>query len=151
MSIKGSIRKALSVPLVPSLIAAGITIPGSSPVDAAIQWNGMAFDRTVDGLNAFVRFSVHTSPTRVLEIGPNPRQQYSGIAKAGVFTKSDFGQDKNDTIAGIIEAAYPYASVLIFDGLRVIVDKVDHGDFVPSDSAWNYSPVDIHWNCYRRP
>lgn len=151
MSLKKSIRKALEAPLKAAAEANNVVLPAVSPVAAAIEWPNLKFDRKRPGLVGFYRFSIHYGPTEILEIGPNPLKKRTGFIKIGCFTTIATGEDYNDDIAGFAEDAYPYGTKLTFDGVDVIVDKVDSRDAVPADEAWYYAPVDVHWTVWRRP
>lgn len=145
-TVRKSIRKALEVPL-------RLAMEGATP-KIAVAWSNIPFDPTkpLPGMTAlvaeYVRFSIHYAKPIVREIGPTPRIEQSGIAKIGVFTKTGSGQDRNDSIAGIVAAAYPYNAKLSFDGIDVIVETTHQGDAVPHE-GWFYSPVDVYWNLWR--
>lgn len=142
-----SIRKALEIPLTAAVLAADVVIPGTDPAEPAILWPNTSLK--TDELGAYVRFSMHWAPDKVMEMGETPRQESSGMAKITVFTASGTGQDRNDTIAGFIEAAYPYNAALVRDGISVIVDTVDTVDAVLVEGTWWASAVNVNWHVWR--
>lgn len=101
------------------------------------------------GLAEYVRLSFHYGKRIVREIGPNPRIECSGFALVGVFTKLGTAADRNDTLAGIVEATYPYDLNLTFGGLTVNISTVEPGDGMPTPTGWYYTPVQVNWNIWR--
>lgn len=81
-------------------------------------------------------------------MGPTGLTQDSGLAIATVYTPGADSADQNDTIAGIIETAYPYNASLTFDGVEVILAEVQHADGV-GDGPWWTSQVKMVWNRWR--
>lgn len=144
---KLAIRKALEIPLEPALVAAGACLYPDSASKAAVQYPDLTIK--TDGLLEYVRFSVHYADTRVIEMGNTPRRNLSGQAIATVWTRTARAQDRNDTIAGIIEAAYPYNAVLARDGVSVILAEVQPRDGQPN-GVWWVSDVVINWQLWRQ-
>lgn len=141
---KRAIRKALEGPLKPALIAGQVCPLGDD--DAAVRFPNLVLNTAA--LDEWVRFTVHINATRLLGIGQHPLTQDTGQAFAMVYTRLASGSDRNDTIAGIIEAAYPYNALLTFDGVSVIVSETLHGDGA-EDGPWWASPVKIRWDVWR--
>lgn len=134
-------RKALQAVLQPVAAA-------QSPA-VFVQWPNTAKPTDVE---EYFRFTMHYSRSIVREIGPAPRIEGRGFAKIGVLTRIGTSEDRNDTLAGIVAAAYPYNSEFVFDGQRVTVDTVDKGDAVPDETTgWLYAPVDVNWTVWRIP
>lgn len=150
MSVKRSIRRALEGPLPNAAIAAGVLLPvgHAHAGQPAIAWGNLSFRSDAKDLAAYLRPSVHFANYRVRTIGPTPRIEASGILKVAVFTRGGDGEDRNDTIAGIVEAAYPYGSVLEFGGISVKVEQTDPSDGVLVGPWWS-STVNVNWNVWR--
>lgn len=150
---KRSIRRALEAPLKNVITKQKVYL--TDGVTPAIQWPGLPFDvgdletQIVSGGSPrFVRPTVSYGMRRITEWGPTPRIEMVGSYDVGIFTPVGAGQDMNDTLAGIVESAYPYNADLDFGGIRVNIAAVDHGEAV-TVGAWLYSPVNINWNVWR--
>lgn len=135
--IKRSVRKALETQLATAMAAA------SPPVK--IAWPGLAFN--ADDQAEYVNINVAYGPSLPLEMGNTPRIVLSGDASIVVRTKLGTGTDRNDTIAGIVGAAYPYNSALVRDGVSVIIGTVDVVEGAP-DGPWWMAPVKVNWTVW---
>lgn len=142
---KKAIRRALEEVIRPALVTAGVCLDSTGA--AAVQFQNLVLDKG-EKLAEWVRFTVHFADDRLLGMGQNPLMQDSGMAFAMVYTAAGSGVDRNDTIVGIIEAAYPYNAVLTFGGVSVMVAETIHGDGA-LDGAWWAAPVKIKWNTWR--
>lgn len=151
--VKRSIRRALEAPLKNIITKQKVYLEDG--VTPAIHWPGIPFDVgalealiATGGSPRYVRPSVSYGPRKITEWGPTPRIEMAGSYDVGIFTPVGAGQDMNDTLAGIVESAYPYNADLDFGGIRVNIAAVDHGEAVPV-RAWLYSPVSVNWNVWR--
>lgn len=136
MAWKQAIRRALEEPL--KLAAAGASIP--------VAWPNYSPQFAPE--QEHLQVSFHFGPSIPKTLGQTPRVEIAGFMLIGVRTPSGTGQDRNDDLAGIVEAAYAYATDLVFAGITVKIDATDAGDAVP-DPPWFYAPVKVNWNCWR--
>jgi len=143
-SARRSLEQALKTQVESS--ATDTALGYTSPAHLYVRWPGYSLPTPMP--DEYVRFSFHPAPRRVVTMGPNGRIEGRGFAKIGVFTRLGESQDRNDTIAGIVAAAYPYNLNLVRDGIRVTITTTDHGQFVERD-GWGYSPVDANWDVWR--
>lgn len=146
IGIRKKIRKALEAPLASALVTAGIVIPNT--VQPAVQWPNKTFDRVELKVTEYVRFSMAYARPIVREMGKTPRIELSGHASVDVYLLAGAGQDRADTIAGIVAAPYPYDAELVFEGVSVNISTVEAGQSVP-DQAWLYTPVQVNWTVWR--
>lgn len=139
--VKKAIRKAIETPLYNAAVANGLLV----------KWPNLALNRAegspppeeyIDVAHSFGRVIVH-------EMGPNPLVSARGTMSCIVRTPLAQGVDRNDTIAGIIVAAYPYGVQLVRDGIKVNIDTADTSGY-GEDGAWVYSSALINWFVYRR-
>lgn len=145
---KRAIRHALEAPLRAALVSAGVCVLPLDATKAAVQFGNTVLDTVALNLQEYIRFTVHYGRQRVIEMGNTPRRHLSGIAKAMVYTKGQ-SEDRNDTIAGIVEAAYPYNAVLTVSGVSVILAVTEIADGAP-DGPWWAAPVNINWDVWRQ-
>lgn len=154
---KKLIRKAIEAHLETALIAANFYIPGTSPAELAVQFGNLSFDRNrllelfraANRPAEYVRVTNHFADVRVIEMGSTPRIEANGFTKFGIFTQAGSGEDRNDTIAGIIGAAYAYNTELSRGAIDVTIGRQKPGDTVIEDEAWLYSPLTVHWDVWR--
>lgn len=150
--VKRSVRRALEVPLKNIITKSKVYLQDNAT--PAIWWPGVAFDvgaleaLIAEGSPRYVRPVLSFGPRIVREWGNTPRIELSGSYRIGVYTPVAHGQDMNDTLAGIVESAYPYNADLDFGGIRVNIAAVDHGEAVEF-GPWLYSPVNVNWNVWR--
>jgi hypothetical protein len=139
VEVKKSIRKAVEIPLFFAMKDQGISI----------EWPGLPLDRKQVLPQEYLNVSHGFGDPIPLETGPNPRWQTKGLMSVMVRTPVGTGVDRNDAIAGIVCAAYPYGQVLIQDDVSVVIDKIGT-DGYGMDGAWMFSTVKVNWICYRR-
>lgn len=142
--IKKQIRRALQGALEAAAISAGLVDDGGSPL---IQWKGIPFDR--EGLDNYLAVEIAFASVVVHEIGPHPMVEANGHVTVNCHSPLNMGEDANDALAGIVAAAYPYASTPSFGGVSVNIDKMDPGSY-GSDGPWLTGLVSVDWNIYRR-
>lgn len=154
--VKRSIRKALEAPLEAALVAGGVCIDPTNSNKATIWWPNLPIDPDDYHHNAsnplrleeYVRMTVHTRDTIVRTLGHTPRIEQQGVARFLVNTRASTGQDRNDTIAGIVAGAYPYDTTLTRDGISVFIDRNESGDGVLVGD-WFGAIVDVYWTVWR--
>lgn len=139
VEVQRSIRRSLQAPLKTAADAHNPKVP--------LQWPGVTFDRK--GRPFFMAVELGFGPVIIHEIGRNPLFEGSGHVSIVVRTPIDQGEDGNDSLLGIITAAYPYGSSPSFDGVTVFVDKMEHRGY-GVDGPWLTGLVAVHWNIYRR-
>jgi hypothetical protein len=151
-----SIRKALEAPLEAALVAGGVCIDPQNSNHATIWWPNLPIDpddylhnaASPTRLEEYVRMTVHGRGTFIRTLGSTPRIEQRGIARFLVNTRASTGQDRNDTIAGIVAGAYPYNATLTRDGISVFIDRNEPGDGVPVGD-WFGAMVDVYWSVWR--
>lgn len=139
VEVKGRIRKALSTPLE--------TVAAAQVPPLAVQYDGMAIDRS--GLPEYITVGTGFAYIKPIEIGPNPRWIGKGSLTLVIRTPTARSADRNDALAGIISAAYPYGQLLTHDGISVVIDNITTEGY-GLDGAWLYSAVVIGWEIQRR-
>lgn len=138
VAIKKKIRHALETPLFTA--AAVVQVPVEWP-DKPVTWTSPPPEKFKFGMGSIF--------VDVLELGENPRFRAHGRMSIVVCTRPKDGADRNDYLAGIVAAAYPYGATLPYDGFKVYVDKSETGDYAES-SGYMFSPLTIMWNAWRR-
>lgn len=98
----------------------------------------------------YLRITNHPAMPKVWTMGPNGRISGSGFAKIMVFTRPKYGQDRNDTLAGIVCGGFPYNLDLEREGIRTIIrEEPHHREFTPDVAGWGSSAVDVYWEVMR--
>ncbi len=139
-----AIRRALEAPLKQALVDAGVCLNPDGSCN--VQFANTVLDTR--GVAEYVRFTVHFAAPRVLGMGTDGLTQDMGLAIAAIYTKAGTSADRNDTIAGIIETAYPYNAQLTFDGVTVILAETQPVDGV-GEGSWWMSQIKVVWNRWR--
>lgn len=101
--------------------------------------------RNTAGVEEYLLTGISFGEDRATEIGPNPRIERAGRFRIGVFTPVAYLEDRNDQLAGLVRAVYPYAMPdLEWDGIRVSILTTDDGQCV-IDGSFFFSPVYVNF------
>jgi hypothetical protein len=129
---KERIRRALDVTLKNAMEAAGVEcFLGLEPIPD-------------DPPEEYVRGSPSFGRDNATEIGQDPRIERGGRYRVAIYTNPRLMQDRNDEVARLVRAAFPYGVDLVYEGIRVNILTIDDSECLP-DGSYLFSPLYVNF------